>query len=54
MTKDTEEFSKFTDAVAGREYTLPRDEVASEQKRLDQREHQNWVRIESCNLLPAR
>ena len=26
MTKDTEEFSQFTDAVACREYTLPRDE----------------------------
>ena len=26
MTKDTEEFSQFTDAVACREFTLPRDE----------------------------
>ena len=26
MTKDTEEFSQFTDSVACREYTLPRDE----------------------------
>ena len=26
MTKDTAEFSQFTDAVACREYTLPRDE----------------------------
>ena len=26
MTKDTAEFSQFTDAVAFREYTLPRDE----------------------------
>ena len=32
MTKDTEEFSQFTDAVACREYTLPRDEEASEPK----------------------
>ena len=26
MTKDTEEFSEFTDSVTCREYTLPRDE----------------------------
>ena len=32
MTKDTEEFSQFTDSVACREYTLPRDEKASEPK----------------------
>ena len=32
MTKDTAEFSHFTDAVACREYTLPRDEEASEPK----------------------
>ena len=30
MTKDTEEFSQFTDSVASREYTLPRDEDSSE------------------------
>ena len=30
MTKDTEEFSQFTDSVACREYTLPRDENSSE------------------------
>ena len=30
MTKDTAEFSQFTDAVACREYTLPRDEAASQ------------------------
>ena len=30
MTKDTEEFSQFTDSVACREYTLPRDESSSE------------------------
>ena len=29
MTKDTEEFSQFTDSVASREYTLPRDENLS-------------------------
>ena len=32
MTKDTEELSQFTDSVACREYTLPRDEDTSEPK----------------------
>ena len=32
MTKDTEEFSQFTDSVACREYTLPRDEDSSKPK----------------------
>ena len=32
MTKDTAEFSQFTDAVDCREYTLPREEEASEPK----------------------
>ena len=36
MTKDTEDFSQFTDAVACREYTLPRDEDTSEPK--------GWIR----------
>ena len=36
MTKDTAEFSQFTDAVACREYTLPRDEETSEPK--------SWIR----------
>ena len=36
MTKDTAEFSQFTGAVACREYTLPRDEEASEPK--------GWIR----------
>ena len=36
MTKDTEEFSQFTDPVACREYTLPREEEASEPK--------GWIR----------
>ena len=34
MTKDTEEFSQFTVSVAGREYTLPRDENISDPKGL--------------------
>ena len=36
MTKDTEEFSQFTDSVACREYTWPRDEDSSEPK--------GWIR----------
>ena len=37
MTKDTEEFSQFTDLVTCREYTLPRDEDSSEPK--------GWIRV---------
>ena len=36
MTKDTEEFSQFTESVACREYTLPRDEKLSDPK--------GWIR----------
>ena len=36
MTKDTEEFSQFTDSAACREYILPRDENSSEPK--------GWIR----------
>ena len=36
VTKDNEEFSQFTDSVACREYTLPRDENSSEPK--------GWIR----------
>ena len=37
MTKDTEDFSQFTDSVACREYTLPRDEKSSDPK--------GWIRV---------
>ena len=37
MMKDTEEFSQFTDAVACRENTLPRDEKSSDPK--------GWIRV---------
>ena len=37
MTKDTEEFSQFTDSVACREYILPREESLSEPK--------GWIRV---------
>ena len=54
MTRGTEKFSQFTDAVACREYTLPRDEETSEPK--------GWIRgntkigpvLEVTTLLPAR
>ena len=36
MTKDTEEFSQFTESVACREYILPRDEKSSDPK--------GWIR----------
>ena len=44
MTKDTEEFSQFTDSVACREYTLPRDENLSEPK--------GWIRG-NTKILPV-
>ena len=36
MTKDTDEFSQFAEAVTCREYTLPRDETSSDPK--------GWIR----------
>ena len=36
MTKDTEEFSQFTESVACREYILPRDEISPDPK--------GWIR----------
>ena len=41
MTKDSEEFSQFTEPVACREYTLPRDESLSEPK--------GWIRGNTKN-----
>ena len=37
MTKDTEEFSQFTEPVTCREYILPRDEKSSDPKA--------WIRV---------
>ena len=54
MTSDTKEFSQFTESVACREYTLPRDEKSTDPKGLDSREHQNWTRVGSHNQLPTR
>ena len=45
MSKDTEEFSQFSDSMVCREYTLPRNEKSSDPKRLDSREHQDWTHI---------
>ena len=36
MTKDTEEFSQFTESVACREFSLPRDEKSTDSK--------GWIR----------
>ena len=54
MTKDTDEFSQFTEPVTCREYTLPRDEKSIDPKRLDSSENQNWARVGSHNQLFAR
>ena len=37
MTKDTEDISNFTESVACREYTLPKDEKSSDPK--------GWIRV---------
>ena len=44
MTKDIEEFSQFTESVACREYTLPRDEKSSDPK--------GWIRGNTVNTTP--
>ena len=54
MTKDTEEFSQFTESVACPEYILPRDEKPSDPKGWIRRRHQDWTRIGSHNQLLAR
>ena len=54
MTKDTEEFSQFTDSVACREYTLPRDEDSSEPKGWIRGNTQNWAPFGIHNQLPPR
>ena len=54
MTKDTEEFSQFTESVACREYTLPRDEKSTDPKGWNRGNTKDWTRIGSHNLLPTR
>ena len=44
MTKHTEEFSQFTESVACREYTLPRDEKLSDPK--------GWIRV-NTKIVPV-
>ena len=53
MTKHAEEFLQFTEPVACRECTLPRDEKSTDPKGWI-REHQNWARVGSHNQLLAR
>ena len=54
MTKDAEEFSQFTESVACREYTLPREDGSSQPRGWIQKKHQNWARVGSHNQLPTR
>ena len=54
MTKDTEEFSQFTESVACREYTLPRDEKSSDPKGWIRGNTKIWARIGSHNQLRSR
>ena len=53
MTKHTDEFSKFAEPVACREYTSPRDDKLSEPKGWIQG-NQNSSRIGSYNQLSTR
>ena len=53
MTKDTGDFRQFR-SVACREYTLPRDDPASQPKRMDSRKHENWACIRSHNQFSVR
>ena len=54
MTKDTEEFSQFTDSVACREYTLTRDEKSSDPKGWIRGNTKIVARIGSHNQLLTR
>ena len=54
MTKDTEEFSQFTEPVTCREYTFPRNEKSTDPKSWIRGNTQNWARDRSHNQLPAR
>ena len=48
VTKDTGDFRQFH-SVACREYTLPRDDPASQAKRMDSWKYENWACIGSHN-----
>ena len=49
----TRNASEFLHTVACREYTLPRDDPASETKRVDPRKHEYWTYLGSHNELSA-
>ena len=52
VTKDTGSLRQFR-SVACREYTLPRDDPASQAKRMDSRKHENWTCIGSHDQFSA-
>ena len=52
MTKDTAEFSQVTDAVACREYTLPREDGSSQPRAWIQG-NKNWTHVGSYDQLFA-
>ena len=54
MTKDTDEFSQFTESVTCREYTLPRDQKSTDPEGWIRGNTKNWARVGSHNQLPAR
>ena len=53
MTKDTGDLTQFN-TVACHEYSLPREETASQPKGWIQGRHQHWTRVGSYNQLLAR
>ena len=53
MTKDTGDFRQFR-SVACREYTLPRDDPASQPQGMDSRKHEKWACIGSHNQFSKR
>ena len=52
VTKDTGDFRQFR-SVACREYTLPRDDPASQPKRMDSRKYEDWTCIGSHDQFSA-
>ena len=53
MTKDTEEFSQFTESVTCPEYTLPRDEKSSDPKGWIRGNNQNGARVRGHDQLAS-
>ena len=52
VTKDTGSLRQFRSVVC-REYTLPRDDRASQPKRVDPRKYENWTCIGSHDQFSA-